>query len=160
MLQNGPLPFNKQRSILLDHLVVHTDNKMSFKVDEYSTVVAFPLQSLTQGANNLFDTSGQRHTERIYSIYIFFFFSISLYFHTSTQPRPPGQLCQLILNCLEDDWKGHSCRLLRAPPPSSTPPSEGRETATLADVAFIPLKCCEASATASNSSRRFSCFPP
>lgn len=71
MLQNGALLVNKLRSILLDNLVVHTNNKMSFKVDKYSTVVAFPLQSLTQGANNLFDTSVQRHTERIYSIYIF-----------------------------------------------------------------------------------------
>lgn len=25
MLQNGPLPVNKQRSILLDHLGVHTE---------------------------------------------------------------------------------------------------------------------------------------
>lgn len=83
MLQNGPRPVNKQRSILLDHLVVHTDNKMSFKVDEYFTVVAFPLQSLTLGANNLFDTSGQRHTERIYSIYIFFSFP---FLSISTRP--------------------------------------------------------------------------
>lgn len=90
MLQNGPRPVNKQRSILLDHLVVHTDNKMSFKVDEYSTVVAFPLQSLTQRANNLFDTSGQRHTERIYSIYIFFFlfhFSLFPHVHSAASSR-------------------------------------------------------------------------
>lgn len=98
-----------------NHLTLDTD-KVSFKIHENSLVLIFSAVTDSGGGRTFFDISGQRHTERIYLI---FFFSVSLYFHTSTQPCPAGQLCQLILNCLEDDWKGHSCRLLR-PPPSPT----------------------------------------
>lgn len=123
---------------------------MSFQREEYSSCCSSSAAT-DSGGKITFLTHQDKDILRRCILYIYiyiFFFSISLYFHTSTQPRPPGQLCQLILNCLEDDCKGHSCRLLRGPPslllPSpprlSTPPSEGRETATLADVAFIPLK--------------------
>lgn len=82
-------------------------------------------------------------------------FFISLYAHVSTQP--PSSRAILAVDP-EQRWR--TTRKVTAADSWEGVPSPPRKkrTATVADVAFILLKCCEALATASIAPRRFSCF--
>lgn len=69
---------------------------------------------------------------------------------------PPGQFWQLIPNYDGGRLERSQLQTLeRVHPPL---PHSKKADRTVADVAFIVLKCCEALATASIAPHRFSCF--
>lgn len=72
-------------SISLNHLTIDI-GKVSFKVDEHPIVLLFSAVT-DSGRKNLFDVSGQRHTERIYLLFFFFHFSLFPHVHSAASCR-------------------------------------------------------------------------